>query len=116
MSEFITHNIESSSKKQHHDELGVSRTVALMVLLTGDSDPDVKYKAESYLRAHMDTYHGKEVPQQQQSDNDSAGGSGSGGDGSNPSEALLVPGTTGGAGETTTKETMSVTMPSTETP
>ena len=105
-----------SSRNNHHDELGVSHTVALMVLLTGDSDPDVRYKAESYLRAHMDTYRGKEVPQQQQSDNDSAGGSGSGGDGSNPSEALLVPGTTGGAGETTTKETMSVTMPSTETP
>ena len=38
---------------QHDDELGVSRTVTLMVLLTGDSDPDVKCKAESYLRAYI---------------------------------------------------------------
>ncbi|KAL7535755.1 hypothetical protein ACHAXR_007187, partial [Thalassiosira sp. AJA248-18] len=45
------------------DGMGISRTVALMVLLTGDTDPDVKSKAESYLRAHMDTYRGKDVPQ-----------------------------------------------------
>jgi len=43
--------------------MGVSRTVALMVLLSSDSDRDVKSKAESYLRAHMDTYRGKEVSQ-----------------------------------------------------
>lgn len=41
--------------------MGISRTVALMVLLTGDSDPDVKSKAESYLRAHMDSYRGKDA-------------------------------------------------------
>eukprot|EP00986_Skeletonema_menzelii_P019099 scaffold27064_cov167-Skeletonema_menzelii.AAC.1 len=43
------------------DEMGISRTVALMVLLTGDPDPDVKSKAESYLRAHMDSYRGKDI-------------------------------------------------------
>lgn len=42
--------------------MGISRTVALMVLLTGDLDPDVKSRAESYLRAHMDTYRGRELP------------------------------------------------------
>ncbi len=41
--------------------MGISRTVALMVLLTGDSDPDVKSKAESYLRSHMDSYRGKDA-------------------------------------------------------
>lgn len=41
--------------------LGISRTVALMVLLSGDVDLDVKSKAESYLKAHMDTHRGKEV-------------------------------------------------------
>jgi hypothetical protein len=44
-----------------HRSMGISRTVALMVLLAGDSDPDVRNKAESYLRSHMDTYRGKEV-------------------------------------------------------
>jgi len=41
--------------------MGMSRTVALMVLLTGDTDPNVRDKAESYLRSHMDTYRGKDV-------------------------------------------------------
>ena len=42
---------------------GISRTVALMTLLSGDTDPDIKNKAESYLKAHMDTYRGqKELP------------------------------------------------------
>lgn len=42
---------------------GISRTVALMTLLSGDTDPDIKNKAESYLRSHMDTYRGrKELP------------------------------------------------------
>lgn len=40
---------------------GMSRTVALMVLLTGDTDSDVRDKAESYLRSHMETYRGKDV-------------------------------------------------------
>ena len=40
--------------------MGASRTVSLMVLLTGDADPDVRGKAESYLRAHMDTHRGME--------------------------------------------------------
>jgi len=43
------------------DEMGISRTVALMVLLTGDPDPDIKSKSESYLRAHMDSYRGKDI-------------------------------------------------------
>jgi hypothetical protein len=41
--------------------LGISRTVALMVLLCGDTDLDVKSKADSYLKAHMDTFRGKGV-------------------------------------------------------
>ena len=42
---------------------GISRTVALMTLLSGDTDPDIKNKAESYLKSHMDTYRGrKELP------------------------------------------------------
>ena len=44
-----------------HRSMGIAPTVALMVLLAGDSDPDVRNKAESYLRSHMDTYRGKEV-------------------------------------------------------
>lgn len=44
--------------------MGISRTVALMVLLTGDPDPDVKSKAESYLRAHMDSYRGKDIAEE----------------------------------------------------
>ncbi|KAL9182267.1 hypothetical protein ACHAXT_012919 [Thalassiosira profunda] len=53
----------NDSVQASSDGMGISRTVALMVLLTGDADPDVKGKAESYLRAHMDTYRGKEAPQ-----------------------------------------------------
>ena len=44
------------------DGAGTSRTVALMVLLCGDADPDVRRKADSYLRAHMDAHRGKDVP------------------------------------------------------
>ncbi len=44
------------------DGMGASRTVALMVLLCGDADPEVRRKAESYLRAHMDAHRGKEAP------------------------------------------------------
>jgi proteasome component ECM29 len=47
---------------QQYDGMGISRTVALMVLFMGESDPDVKNRAESYLRAHMDSYRGREVP------------------------------------------------------
>lgn len=45
-----------------NEGMGKSRTVALMVLLSGDTDPDVKSKASSYLRAYMDTYRGKKIP------------------------------------------------------
>lgn len=41
--------------------LGMSRTVALMVLLSGDVDIDVRSKADSYLKAHIDAYRGKEI-------------------------------------------------------
>eukprot|EP00956_Cyclotella_meneghiniana_P029046 scaffold69300_cov73-Cyclotella_meneghiniana.AAC.1 len=41
--------------------LGMSRTVALMVLLSGDADIDVRSKADSYLKAHIDAYRGKEI-------------------------------------------------------
>ena len=62
--------------------LGVARTVALMVLLTGDADPDVKAKAEAYLKAHLDAYRGKDVPRQQGAGNGAAHRTtvGSGGD------------------------------------
>ena len=50
------------------DGMGIAQTVALMVLLTGDVEPDVKSKAESYLKAHMDTYRGKDLPQQTSTD------------------------------------------------
>ena len=46
--------------KSYLEGLGISRTVALLVLLSGDVDLDVKNKAESYLKAHMDTFRGKE--------------------------------------------------------
>jgi len=52
---------DATVEKQMGDEMGISRTVALMVLLTGDPDPDIKSKAESYLRAHMDSFRGKDV-------------------------------------------------------
>ena len=66
---FLRDDEDSSEKttdvvnnKQHNfDGLCLSRTVALMVLLCGDADIDVKSKAESYLKAHMDTYRGKEA-------------------------------------------------------
>ena len=69
---------ESAPAKQRSNNsgMGISRTVALMVLLSGDSDPDVKNKSESYLRAHMDTYRGKEVPQQQQNTTSADGDNG----------------------------------------
>ncbi len=55
-------NAESSgSGIDYTYSMAISRTVALMVLLTGDSDPDVKSRAESFLRAHMDSYRGREV-------------------------------------------------------
>ena len=54
--------VKSLDATNNLEGLGMSRTVALMVLLSGDADLDVKSKAESYLRAHMDTYRGKETP------------------------------------------------------
>ncbi len=43
------------------DGMGISRTVALMVLLAGDVDPGVSSKAESYLRVHMDARRRRDV-------------------------------------------------------
>eukprot|EP00804_Cyclotella_cryptica_P020845 CCRYP_011471-RA/>CCRYP_011471-RA protein AED:0.17 eAED:0.17 QI:1356/1/1/1/1/1/5/334/2365 len=55
-------SLKMTSTRHSLEWLGMSRTVALMVMLLGDSDLDVKSKAESYLRAHMDSYRGKETP------------------------------------------------------
>jgi proteasome component ECM29 len=58
-----------------------------MVLLCGDSDPDVRRKADSYLRAHMDAHRGKDVPRRPTA-RDGGGGAGGVGD---------APGAAGGA-------------------
>ena len=50
--------------------MGTSRKVALMVLLSGDTNPDVSRKADSYLRAHMDSHRGKDATRDDGGDRD----------------------------------------------
>jgi hypothetical protein len=61
---------DASSISQQMAGLGISRTVALMVILCGDADLDVKSKAESYLKAHLDTYRGKDNKDSASNDDD----------------------------------------------